>query len=585
MKRIICTILALAVMVSALCFGTYAEAGYTASDWAKAELKKAEEIGIIPESLMKADLTKGINRAEFAAVSVKLYEYLSGEAAFIKQRPFTDTQDEYVLKAYALGITTGTSNTTFSPNDLLDREQAATMLARVYKLYTMKGWSIKKDANFPLKYENTEKFADDSKISDWAKDAVYFMAANGVINGVGDNKFAPTNITEAEKKSGYANATREQALLIATRMTNMDMESYKYVVASIGGSLTELGNEWQYAVKAELEKQMPGKEVVLKNAGKMGTNSEYGAIRFQDDVLSVKPDLVFIEFAVNDWKSTEFRSKTYMESMLRQCLAAEKVPNVVFLYAPRACEPTAEEQTYANENIRWKEEVATAYGINSVNVFDYMMRDWQKEPGLSYTSYLSRYYKKAEDGTFDIHGGYVKYGEAIIEEIQAGLDKFLTKPVANGYVCDKKTVDYKYNQIYANDPRLSYKGFTRYTSLEPLETTVLPMTINGKNYNYPFFPGGVLQTISNGSVEFTTSAEAICLSQISSTSGSNASVSVDGQPAENVTCYSFNQGLTYPTAWITLPNDGKEHKVIINTSPTEDKSVFRFGSIIERFEK
>lgn len=44
------------------------------------------------------------------------------------------------------------------------------------------------------------------------------MNANKIINGVGDNKFAPKNTTAAEEAIGYANATREQALLIATRM-------------------------------------------------------------------------------------------------------------------------------------------------------------------------------------------------------------------------------------------------------------------------------------------------------------------------------------------------------------------------------
>ena len=61
-------------------------------------------------------------------------------------------------------------------------------------------------------------FADDKDISDWAKDSVYFMAANGIINGVGNNKFAPKNVTTEEQATGYANATREQALLIAVRM-------------------------------------------------------------------------------------------------------------------------------------------------------------------------------------------------------------------------------------------------------------------------------------------------------------------------------------------------------------------------------
>ena len=44
------------------------------------------------------------------------------------------------------------------------------------------------------------------------------MAANGIINGVGNNKFAPKNVTTQEQATGYANATREQARLIAVRM-------------------------------------------------------------------------------------------------------------------------------------------------------------------------------------------------------------------------------------------------------------------------------------------------------------------------------------------------------------------------------
>ena len=44
------------------------------------------------------------------------------------------------------------------------------------------------------------------------------MKAKGVIDGVGDNKFAPRTITDDEETTGYAQATREQAILIAKRM-------------------------------------------------------------------------------------------------------------------------------------------------------------------------------------------------------------------------------------------------------------------------------------------------------------------------------------------------------------------------------
>ena len=92
------------------------------------------------------------------------------------------------------------------------------MLTRVFKRVTLPGWTLATDANFKLDYTKPALFADDSDISDWAKESVYFMAANNIINGVGNNKFAPKNITTEEQAQGYANATSEQALIIAMRM-------------------------------------------------------------------------------------------------------------------------------------------------------------------------------------------------------------------------------------------------------------------------------------------------------------------------------------------------------------------------------
>ena len=101
---------------------------------------------------------------------------------------------------------------------LLNREQCATMLTRVFKRTTMPGWTLETDGSFTLDYEQPAAFADDEEISGWAKDSVYFMAANGIINGMGGNLFAPRNMTPDQEALGYANATREQALAIAVRM-------------------------------------------------------------------------------------------------------------------------------------------------------------------------------------------------------------------------------------------------------------------------------------------------------------------------------------------------------------------------------
>ena len=190
-----------------------------ASDWAISELEKALELGLIPAGIIGKDFTQPITRAEFTALSVLLYESLTGPVSITSEtNPFTDTNDPEILKAYSIGLTAGTSETTFSPNDLLNREQAATMLTRVYKAATFTDWSLSTDATYPLEYDKPTEFADDASISDWAKDSVYFMASKGVIAGTGDNKFSPRATTPEEEAANYASATREQAVAIAIRI-------------------------------------------------------------------------------------------------------------------------------------------------------------------------------------------------------------------------------------------------------------------------------------------------------------------------------------------------------------------------------
>lgn len=189
--------------------GVNADAWSQASQWATAELQKADKAGLIPDCLKGQDLTKPINRAEFAALSVRLYEVMSGKtAAPAPQNPFTDTKDPEILKAYALGITKGTSPTTFQPNLLISREQVATMLTRTVQAVKP---TLKLDAT------GATPFADDALISGFARESVYFMAKNEIIKGFTGNKFGPRNATAAEEATGYANATREQSLIIASR--------------------------------------------------------------------------------------------------------------------------------------------------------------------------------------------------------------------------------------------------------------------------------------------------------------------------------------------------------------------------------
>ena len=196
---------------------------FQAHDWAKPELTEADGLGLIPADLRSADLMQPITRAEFAAVSVKVYEALSGlKAEPAAENPFTDTSDPEVLKALNVGITNGLSETEFAPDKLLNREQAATMLSRVYKKVAFDGWTLGTDGDFEEAFRTLftmpEAFTDDADISSWARDSVYFMAANGILKGMEGGTFQPRAVTEEQQAAGYAQATREQAILIAVRL-------------------------------------------------------------------------------------------------------------------------------------------------------------------------------------------------------------------------------------------------------------------------------------------------------------------------------------------------------------------------------
>lgn len=96
-------------------------------------------------------------------------------------------------------------------------------------------------------------------------------------------------------------------------------------VAAIGGSITAGGQQTQdpenryiKQVANWFEANFPKSKVSFVNAGIGGTNSFYGAMRLQGDVLAKKPDLVIVEWAVNNLAGKDF-AESY-EGVLRQLL-------------------------------------------------------------------------------------------------------------------------------------------------------------------------------------------------------------------------------------------------------------------------
>lgn len=167
-----------------------------ASEWAVEEIKKAAEYNLLSEKVI-GNYTSNITREEFCELAVRLYEELSGQAAELPEvSPFVDTENPEILKANLLGIVLGITETEFAPNDLVTREQIATMFYRTIKV-----------ADPDLvdgQYEVT--FEDKEEISEYALEAVGFMSNKGILGGVGNNEVAPKG-----------NATREQGIALVKR--------------------------------------------------------------------------------------------------------------------------------------------------------------------------------------------------------------------------------------------------------------------------------------------------------------------------------------------------------------------------------
>ena len=105
----------------------------------------------------------------------------------------------------------------------------------------------------------------------------------------------------------------------------------------IGGSITEGYNAGTENIYAKLvydffkETYGTGDNVHYVNAGLSGTPSILGLIRSDRDLFAYEPDIIFIEFAVND--GTSQIHNTGYQSLINKSLSMENDPAVILLFS------------------------------------------------------------------------------------------------------------------------------------------------------------------------------------------------------------------------------------------------------------
>ncbi len=132
---------------------------------------------------------------------------LEGSPEVKGECPFKDVAsgsyyEKAIIWAASNSIVNGYGDDKFGPDDSITREQLCAIFFRYAKL---RGTEIGDYSEYSL------DFVDKADISSWATEALCWMNANGIINGVGNNRFDP-----------LGNATRAQAAAILRRFSDFN---------------------------------------------------------------------------------------------------------------------------------------------------------------------------------------------------------------------------------------------------------------------------------------------------------------------------------------------------------------------------
>ncbi|MBE7063600.1 MAG: DUF5050 domain-containing protein [Clostridia bacterium] len=225
------------------------------SSWAQAEVTAAQNAGIVPERL-QSEYQNPVTREEFCEMAMLLWCKLTEKEMPVVESTFADTQNASVAAAQSLGIVRGESETQFSPNNLVTRQEMCVMLQNALA-------AAKPEVTFPAEYANT--FPDEATVADWAVSAVKSMNLFAVMLGDENGNINP-----------LANTTREQAILLAYRLMKTQTHT-----------LTELVEQFFMPVSGNTHDNMLGGAFVVGMSGGTVYYSGQTGIRKMDSETPV----------------------------------------------------------------------------------------------------------------------------------------------------------------------------------------------------------------------------------------------------------------------------------------------------------
>lgn len=368
-------------------------------------------------------------------------------------------------------------------------------------------------------------------------------------------------------------------------------------IAFLGGSITEgagassADKRWTDIIANELAEKFAenGKTVEALNAGFGGTPSDFGLFRLEKQILDFKPDLVFVDFAVNDIYYTDSNIKQYMENIVQKLNSLEDAPYIVFLYMGTKYKEPPKAETH--------QAVADYYGIPSINLHTELHGSFLEAKKAEYNNDLQSFWDSPKEGNDTKRNAQLKAKYANVEAWKAAVDataSFDSDGYGYDYWLDLFLVDvyhpsdvgYEYyanviSDKLNNQPRSYFKkaaqkeySFGRvYENPDSIPVTMAEMSEGWSQGTYTMYsnhPECKVYTTSKAGETLTYYFKGKVFGIIGyiNSDGGTMSLTIDGVPQDNIVQGVSGSGLMKRCQGLKTNLSDDWHKAVLTTTNT-----------------
>ncbi len=188
-------------------------------------------------------------------------------------------------------------------------------------------------------------------------------------------------------------------------------------IAYLGGSITAASG-WRVMTRQWFSDHYKS-DIHEIHAAIGGTGSDLGVFRLGRDVLRHKPDLLFVEFAVNDGGAPPERIWRAMEGIVRQTWAANPRTDICFVYTYRVGYENDLKQGKHPQAAAAMEMLAAHYGIPTINLAKRIVEQEQQGKLIYKSNKLATdgVIRFSTDGVHPLEAGHRIYTDMIAETV------------------------------------------------------------------------------------------------------------------------------------------------------------------------